>query len=328
MELETKISVIMPVYNTDEKEFREAIESILNQTLQDFELIIVDDCSKDYIKKTVDSYTDSRIVYLRNEKNLGLIGTPNRALDIARGKYIARMDSDDISVPQRLEIQFNYMEQHPEIDILGSAFEKIPKNQVVKFPTDNETIKYTMIFSHNCICHSTAMIRKSAMDKHNIRYDYENDVCEDYGMWLKHIEDLKYENLEDVLVEYRWNTSNISKRKTYIQSAGSQKIMFKAQARHFNLDYDDVIKVINKYCDDKIITSNDLIEILNFALHNKSLLDKERPQTPYNLNRVFFKDFLKKCVSDVNFIKILFSKELDSIIKLTFFEKIGMILGF
>ena len=96
----------------------------------------------------------------------------------------------------------------------------------------------------------------------------------------------------------------------------------------FNLNCDNAIKVINKYCDDKIITSNDLIEILNFALHNKSLLDKERPQTPYNLNRVFFKDFLRKCVSDINFIKILFSKELNSIIKLTFFEKIGMILGF
>ena len=325
--MQVKISVIMPVYNTDEKEFRAAIESILNQTLKEFELIIIDDCSKEYIKKTVDSYNDSRIIYLRNETNLGLIGTPNRALDIARGKYVARMDSDDISDFKRFEIQYKYMEEHPDIDILGSAFKKIPKNQIIKFPLDNENIKYTMIFSHNCICHSTSIIRKTTMDKYNIRYSHENDVCEDYGMWLKYVDDVKYENLEDVLVNYRWYNSNISKKKTLIQSAGSQKLMFKAQAKHFNINCNEALEVIDRYCNNKIIITKDLIDILNLATQAKNLLKKERPQTAYSMNRVFFKDFLRKCVTDISFIKILFSKKLDNIIKLTIFEKIGMIIG-
>lgn len=327
MELNPKISVIMPVYNTPENEFREAIESILKQTFEDFELIIIDDCSKDYIKTIVDSYNDSRIVYLRNEKNLGLIGAPNRALEIARGKYIARMDSDDISLPTRFETQFNYLENHPETDILGSSFKKIPKNKVIKFPLDNDTIRYTMIFSHNCICHSTAMIRKSAMDKYNIRYEKGNEVCEDYGLWLKFIEDLKYENLDEILVLYRWYISNISKRKTLAQSAGAQKLMFKAQANHFNINADEQIKIIDKYINNQIVTYKDLSNLMNYIADIKTRLQAEKPNTAYNVNRVFFKDFLKKCVTDINFINILFSKELNGIINLTLFEKIGMILG-
>ena len=328
MELSPKISVIMPVYNTAEKDFKEAIESILNQDFSDFELIIIDDCSKDYIRNIVEGYNDKRIIYLRNEKNLGLVGTPNRALKIAKGKYIARMDSDDISNPQRLRVQFDYMENNPQTDILGSSFIKIPKNEIINFPIDNEKIKYTMIFSHNCICHSTAIIRKSTMDKYGIKYDEQNDVCEDYGLWLKHIEELTYHNLQDVLVKYRWYLSNTSKRKKMIQSAGSQKLMFNAQAKHFNINCDKIIKSIEKYCNNKVVTSKDLIEIINFILQIKDLLNKENPQAVYNVNRVFFKDFLRKCISDITFIKIIFSKQLDSIIKLTFFEKIGMIIGF
>ena len=328
MELETKVSVIMPVYNTDEKEFREAIESILNQTLQDFEFIIIDDCSKEYVKNIVDSYPDSRIVYLRNEKNLGITSSLNKGLSIAKGEFIARMDSDDISLAQRFEKQVDFFNNNCSVSLLGTAIEKFPKSEIVKFPLDSSNIKNTLIFSNSCLAHPSIMIRKSAIDEFQIRYNENDKVCEDYGLWLELVDKLNFANLEEVLLKYRWHKNSISKKKTLTQSAGSQKLMFKAQAKYFNINCDKVNEIIDKYCDNKIFTSDDLILVINFIIHVKELLKNEHNTINYNVNRVFFKDFLRKCVSDINFIKILFSKELNSIIKLTFFEKIGMILGF
>ena len=100
-----KISVIMPAYNA-EKYLREAIDSILGQTFTDFELIVINDCSRDDTEQIILSYQDPRIVYLKNEKNLGVAGTLNRGLEVARGAYIARMDADDRSVPDRFGYDF------------------------------------------------------------------------------------------------------------------------------------------------------------------------------------------------------------------------------
>jgi glycosyltransferase involved in cell wall biosynthesis len=107
-----KISVIMPTYNA-EKYLREAMDSILAQSFKDFELIVINDCSADGTEQIVLSYQDPRIVYLKNEKNLGVAGTLNRGLQVANGKYIARMDSDDRSVPERFEKQLAYLEENP-----------------------------------------------------------------------------------------------------------------------------------------------------------------------------------------------------------------------
>ena len=328
MELKPKISVIMPVYNTPEEEFRQSLESIFNQTYKDFELIIIDDCSKGNIQEIIESYADTRTIYIRNEKNLGVTGSLNKGLEIVRGEFIARMDSDDISLPDRFEKQIAYFENNPNISILGTAIEKFPKKEIVKFPLEDNEIKYTLIFSHSCLAHPSIMIRKSAVDEYKIRYSEKNVVCEDYGLWLELCDKLNFANLDEVLLKYRWHKNSISKRKTLIQSAGSQKLMIKAQAKYFGIDSADAINVIDKHMENKIITSNDLNMLLNFILQSKYLLEKEKPEFKYGVNRVFFKDFLRKCVTDIDFIKILFSQELNEIIKLTGTEKIGMILGF
>lgn len=113
------ISVLMPVYNS-EKYLNEAIESILNQTFVDFEFIIINDASNDNSENIIESYQDSRIKYFKNEKNLGVAKTLNKGLKLAQGKYIARMDSDDISLPERLYKQFKFMEVYNDIDVCGS----------------------------------------------------------------------------------------------------------------------------------------------------------------------------------------------------------------
>ena len=112
-----KISVLMPIYNTQEEHLREAIESILNQTFSDFELIVIDDCSTDttgeILKRLAER--DERVKVHPNEVNLRLPSSLNKAISLARGRYIARMDADDIALPERLERQYAFMEAHPNV---------------------------------------------------------------------------------------------------------------------------------------------------------------------------------------------------------------------
>ena len=109
-----RVSILMPVYNVAPY-LREAMDSILNQTFEDFELIILDDCSPDNSTEILDTYTDPRIVRYRGEKNVGLSNVLNIGMDMARGEFIARMDSDDLSTPERLAVQVAYLETHPDV---------------------------------------------------------------------------------------------------------------------------------------------------------------------------------------------------------------------
>ena len=119
-----KITVLMPVYN-GEKYLRESVDSILNQTFTDFELLIINDGSTDSSMEILNSYSDSRIRIVTNEVNLRLIKTLNKGIDLATGEYIARMDCDDIADPKRLEIQLQYMEKHPDVAVCGTGVKAV-----------------------------------------------------------------------------------------------------------------------------------------------------------------------------------------------------------
>ena len=112
------VSILMPVYNA-EPYLSEAIQSMLNQTYTDFELIILDDCSTDRSADVVQTFSDTRIVYHRNDVNYGLANNLNTGIKLAKGKYIARMDGDDISLPERIERQMQFLSIHPEVDLVG-----------------------------------------------------------------------------------------------------------------------------------------------------------------------------------------------------------------
>ena len=109
-----KVSVLMPVYKTNEKFLREAIESILGQTFSDFEFLILDDCPEDDRESIVKSYDDKRIKYIKNEKNLGITPSRNKLIDMAEGEYLAVFDHDDISLPERFQKQVEFLDNHPE----------------------------------------------------------------------------------------------------------------------------------------------------------------------------------------------------------------------
>lgn len=208
-----KISVVMPAYNA-EKYIREAIDSILNQTFNDFEFIIINDGSTDNTKKIIKSYNDSRIVYLENEKNSGIVYTLNKGLEYAKGEYIARMDSDDIAICTRLEKQFNYLELHNNIGVLGTGIE-IFGNQIKSenkvFSTNPEELKVDLIFA-SCIAHPTVMIRKVLIERYNIRYD-ELPGIEDYALWWKLSKITQISTLPDILLRYRVHKNQITQKK-------------------------------------------------------------------------------------------------------------------
>ena len=212
------ISVIMANYKTKIEYLKEAIDSILNQTYSNLELIIIDDCSQDESVEYIQSINDIRVKLLINKKNCGPAITRNRGLKVAKGKYIAIMDSDDISLPTRLEKQMNYMERNPDVIVCGTWFEKFGIHNMVRKPIidDFEFYRCQLLFSNTplIMCHSSAMIRKSYLDKYQIFYDASLLKSQDYGLWVECSKYAKIVILNEVLVKYRTHFTQISTATT------------------------------------------------------------------------------------------------------------------
>ena len=218
-----KISVIMPVYNTEEEYLREAIESILNQTYKDFEFIIVNDGSTNNAEDVILSYKDERIRY-HFQENQGIATALNNGFDMAQGEYIARMDSDDISLPDRFAKQVEFLDNHPDISVLGTWAKFFPakKNSVIDHPEFPCYIDFIL----SCkIVHPSAMLRKKSFDMYNLRYNKEFNSAEDYELWSRAIGYLKFANLQEVLLNYRWHESNTCKVSRKKQISLSNKIV-------------------------------------------------------------------------------------------------------
>lgn len=206
------VTIIMPVHN-GEKYLREAIESILAQTFSNFTFLIIDDGSTDDSVNIINSYDDNRIKLLINEKNIGISKSLNRGIDNSQTKYIARMDQDDISFPNRIEEQINFMEAHPEIGICGTwmmAFNEEKQKVLKKRPVKNNDIRAMLLFN-NPMAHPTVMIRKESLDANNLRYNHEFDGLEDYDLWERMSMVTKMENIPKALLLYRLHSTQLSR---------------------------------------------------------------------------------------------------------------------
>lgn len=210
-----KISVILPVYNA-QSYLRESIESILNQSFEDFELIMINDGSTDDSLSIMESYTDQRIRII-NQSNAGLPISLNRAIAIAQGQYLARQDADDISLPERLAKQVAYLDSHPQCALLGTwaqiLVEKTPTDRSLSHPHLNGDIQLKLLF-FNCFVHSSVMIRKSALETTGL-YPEEKEKFppEDYDLWLRIAKHWEVANLPEVLLQYRELPNSISRSK-------------------------------------------------------------------------------------------------------------------
>ena len=196
----------MPVYKTASF-LREAVDSILSQTFTEFELILLNDCSPDNAEEILDTYKDKRIVRYKGEKNVGLANVLNVGIEMARGKYIARMDSDDISLPTRLDTQVAYMEAHPDIDLCSTAMQLFGEREEVWMrESDPEKVKIAALF-FSPVLHASSVWRRQSFDEHGLRYRQEMVPAEDYDLWTRAlIAGLRMTNLPDVLYRYRIRT--------------------------------------------------------------------------------------------------------------------------
>lgn len=209
------VSVVMPVYNGS-KYLKEAIDSILNQTFTDFELIIVNDGSTDDSEDIILSYNDHRICYLKNERNSGICITLNKGLDNARGKYIARMDCDDISMPERLVKQVDYLEHHQDVGALGTdvvTFGDGYADRYFDFVHDSNGCKAGLLFA-TCFAHPAVMLRASVINEHNLRYDDEYRGLEDYELWYRISQYTNMNNLPEALLKYRLHKAQLTQNVT------------------------------------------------------------------------------------------------------------------
>lgn len=196
------ISVVMPVYN-GEKYLCEAIDSILNQTFKDFEFIILNDGSTDKTEEIILSYEDPRIKYVKNEVNLQIVKTLNKGIALAKGKYIARMDADDISLPQRFEKQLHFMESNPDVGVCGTWLKTFGEiEETWHMPTKHDEILVTLLFE-SCIMHPTVFLRKSTLPQQYDIYDECFNTAEDYELWTRLILNTRIANVPEVLLKYR-----------------------------------------------------------------------------------------------------------------------------
>lgn len=208
------VSVVMCVFNTPKSWLDEAVKSILDQTHKELELLIVDDCSDEDLF-TGALYRDSRVTILRNPENLGPAASRNRALDIAKGKYIAIMDSDDISYPNRLEEQIRFLEENKDVAACGSFFRHIGEktHEACRYIDDNEYYRCCLLFGNApTLLNPSVMLRKETLDVHEIRYDTRLRKGEDYKMWVQLSRIGRCTNIHKILLDYRVHGNQTSQK--------------------------------------------------------------------------------------------------------------------
>lgn len=261
---EPMVTVLMSVYN-GEKFIKEAIESILTQTFNDFEFLIINDGSTDNSVKIIESYNDSRIRLINNEKNLKLIASLNKGISLAKGKYIARMDCDDISMPERLEKEVNFLESSLEYGLVGTYYTVIDgegqEEKNVSYPSSNDLIK--LFLSLNCPLAHGSIMGRTELFKQNLYGSKEYFAVEDYELWTRMAKVTKIHNIPEYLFKYRIYGESFSNTKTqlmynqtlelskklYINNKKEYKNLIKKQILDdlYTEEKEEVVQYVNKW---------------------------------------------------------------------------------
>jgi hypothetical protein len=230
-----KVTVLMPVFN-GEAHLREAVESILAQTFTDFEFLVVDDGSTDRSAEIIAAFRDPRIRLLSNDGNHGLIFTLNRGIDLATGKYLARMDCDDISLPERLAHQVAFMESNPEIGICGTWFRKFgtKKDKVVRWQAAPDHIRCGLLFDA-MVGHPTVVMRRELLIRHDLHYDPAYKNAEDFELWVRASQYCDLANLDEVLLRYRVHPAQVTQSAASGQRETAGKVRL-TQLRRMGID--------------------------------------------------------------------------------------------
>jgi len=230
------ISVVMSAYNA-EFFIKQAIESVLKQEFNDFELILVDDGSTDNTASIYGTFQDQRLIIVKNEENCGQTFSLNRGIKRAQGRYIARVDADDIAAPDMLQKMFEFLERSPQTAILGTSKKLIdPTGSVIREfrpPVDNQEIQKTLL-TWNCLPHNGMIYRADCLKVIGC-YDESIKLAQDYDLALRLSEPWDAANLPEFLYEYRWHDHMISVDKREYQDFSSKRIREIAIIRRLQL---------------------------------------------------------------------------------------------
>lgn len=224
------VSVVMSVYN-GQTYLAEAIGSILAQTFSDFEFIIVDDGSTDATAEIIESCRDVRIRCLRNGRNLGLAASLNIGIEAATGQYVARMDADDISRPDRLARQIAFMKSHSTVGVCGSWIEVVGDNvqQVWEYPAGAEEIHARLLFDCS-MAHPTVLFDRARWIKARLFYDSTYTYAQDYELWCRAVRSLSLANVQEVLLVRRIHAGQIG------QNCGNAQLEWAGAIRRRQLE--------------------------------------------------------------------------------------------
>lgn len=228
-----KVTVLMSVYN-GARFLHDSIRSIINQTFRDFEFIIIDDGSTDRSSGIIKSFNDSRIKFISNSENIGLTKSLNIGLSVAKGTYIARVDADDISLSDRLELQYKYFERHSGVTLLGGGAHFIDEsNEVIrtKFRLPDHSSIFFYCFFNSPFIHSSVMFRKECL-KTLGGYNSSFKCAQDYDLWSRWVACFKVANLEKVIVKWRNTSTGITNTRRAEQARYGDRISVNFFRRH------------------------------------------------------------------------------------------------
>lgn len=269
-----EISVLMSVYNTNVKVLKEAVDSIVNQTFTDWEMILINDAStSDDTIKFLNGLQDERIVLVNNDVNLGLTKSLNKGLKMCTGNYVARMDADDVSLPQRFEKQLAYIKRTGNI-VIGSYFGLIPEKKFKRFYTEDiEKQKCRMIFGNDGIVHSSAFWNRNEFEIRGIKYNEKYAKSQDYALWCECLsKSVKVGICPEKLVLWRESEGQITKKYSGEQRKAKNEI---------RKEY-----IYNCFC----VENDKLFDLLEYT--NDDIFDNDN----FNNKRAYLK--IRNCINE------------------------------
>ncbi|MCX8080980.1 MAG: glycosyltransferase [Bacteroidia bacterium] len=287
------VSVVMPVYNASAF-VEEAVQSILNQTFSNWELIVIDDGSTDSSPQIIEKHlADKRIKYIRKEKNEGIVSALNLGISLTRGKYVARMDADDISLPHRLEKQVEWMEKKPQTVVCGANYFTLTENkkEIIRVSHKGNFLK-TQLFFSTPFCHPLVMINKS-LAGHDLHYKEEFSHAEDYELWTRLAFKGEFHILEDALFVYRNHPLQVSHEKKRTQLRLNNEIRKKFFVECFGFSDERLLEGLNLAGNNVCIMRKE--ELMKIKSGIEFLLER---QTPEFLNSKDAKECLLKFWAD------------------------------
>lgn len=316
------VSVLLPVYNV-ELYIEEALCSILNQTYTNFECIVIDDASTDRTVQIIESVKDDRIVLIKKEKNTGYTKNLNEGIKLCKGKYIARMDGDDISYPERFQKQVHFLEENTDIVLCGTQYKVIGRDKYSHHPTNHDELKVKLI-TGSYIAHPSVMMRASVLKDNELLYDETMEPAEDHDLWSKMVFLGKVANLNEVLLEYRVHANQVSQVRKQQQLKVSSDIK-NHMLKKVNNDF--YIFNLNTFLNANIVEAFTFYK--NHVLLYNSLIEKNKMQPIYS-----HKYFNQLCKNEIKKLDIKLSEKVKNnsfyvlkkqLFNFSFFKNLGFV---